>query len=161
RYDAQVQNLLDSRRGTIPLPRRGVPGRFASLTDAWVPRPHTGRRFSPASGTGESNMSSSLRLVLMAACLLSAAVPRAQPPQTEKEIAEAVRQLGDPRFAVREKASVFLRGAGRAAEAALREALKSEDNEVVRRARAILDQFKWGLFPDTPRPIAELVKQYQ
>src|SRR5262249_55202184 len=67
----------------------------------------------------------------------------------------------DARFAVREKASAFLLAAGRAAEPALREALKSDDAEVVRRAQAILDQFKWGVFPDTPKPIADLVRRYQ
>jgi tetratricopeptide (TPR) repeat protein len=102
-----------------------------------------------------------LRLLFVSLVLALGTDSPAQTPPSEKEIADAIAKLGDARFAVREKASALLRAAGRAAEPALRAALKSDDVEVARRAQAILDQFKWGLFPDTPRPIAELVKRYQ
>src|SRR5262249_41638012 len=78
-----------------------------------------------------------------------------------EEIAKAVQQLGDDRFEVREKASAFLWKAGRAAEAALQQALKSDDREVVRRAQEILEKFKWGIYPDTPKEIVGLIEEYR
>jgi hypothetical protein len=98
------------------------------------------------------------QLVLIALCLLGEAAP-AEP--SREAIAQAVQQLGSQRFAVREKASTFLRAAGRAAEPALREAAKSDDLEVGRRAQAILDEFKWGLYPDTPPALIELIQRYR
>ena len=85
--------------------------------------------------------------------------PLISPP--EEEIQKAIRQLGDENFYVRERATMFLWNSGRAAEPAVREAIHSNDPEVVRRARSVLDKFKWGLYPDTPKEIAELVGRYQ
>lgn len=82
-------------------------------------------------------------------------------PPTAKEIAGWIEQLGDNSFAVREAASKKLWVAGSAAETALEAALKSEDAEVVRRARDILDKFKWGIYPDTPADIVALVQAYR
>ena len=78
-----------------------------------------------------------------------------------EDIARAVRELGDDSFAVREKASAFLWSAGKAAEPALQAALGSGDLEVVRRAGEILGKFQWGLYPDTPRDIADLIQEYR
>jgi hypothetical protein len=69
--------------------------------------------------------------------------------------------LGDARFAAREEASKRLWEAGSAAEAALREATKSKDPEVARRARDILDEFNWGIYPDVPAKVVELIQHYQ
>jgi tetratricopeptide (TPR) repeat protein len=77
------------------------------------------------------------------------------------DIARAIRELGDDSFAVRERASRFLWSAGRAAERALAAAKSSSDPEVVSRSEAILDQFKWGLYPDTPADVQKLVHDYQ
>lgn len=87
------------------------------------------------------------------------AVKRAAP--TVEEIARAVRQLGDNRFGVREKAQKLLWEAGAAAEPALRQALASGDAEVVRRARAVLDRFDWGVYPDTPPAVTAAVERYR
>jgi tetratricopeptide (TPR) repeat protein len=89
-----------------------------------------------------------------------AAGPFAAEPPPE-EIAKAVHQLGDDRFMVREQATAFLWKAGKAAEPALREALKSDDLEVVRRASALLTKFKWGIYPDTPRDLIMLINEYR
>src|ERR1700758_4291667 len=70
---------------------------------------------------------------------------------TAAEIARAVEQLGSNNFRQRQKASAFLWAAGKVAEPALQKALHSEDKEVARRARAILDKFKFGIYPDTPK----------
>src|SRR5438876_7460922 len=88
------------------------------------------------------------------------ATTAAAPPSREA-IAQAIQQLGDQRFTVREKASAFLKAAGRAAEPALRAAVQSHDLEVARRAQVILDDFNWGLYPDTPLPLAELIHRYR
>src|SRR5262249_42670500 len=77
------------------------------------------------------------------------------------DIARAIRELGDDSFAVRERASRFLYGAGRAAEAALVTARTSADREVSSRADAILEQFKWGLYPDTGADLQKLIREYQ
>ena len=80
---------------------------------------------------------------------------------TREQIAQAVRELGDDSFRVRARASEFLWQWGRSAEPDLREALKSTDREVVRRASAILDKLSWGLYPDTPPEIATLIGAYR
>src|SRR5207302_1451796 len=51
--------------------------------------------------------------------------------------------------------------AGEAAEPALRVAANSSDLEVATRARAILDKFKYGVYPDTPPEIVKLVTDYR
>src|SRR5688500_12442225 len=62
--------------------------------------------------------------------------------EERKRLAEARRQLGDEDFETREKASRDLIAAGRAALPLLRPAFKSEDVEVVRRARACVDEIE-------------------
>jgi Tfp pilus assembly protein PilF len=99
-------------------------------------------------------------VVLVLALGLAVAAQTEQAPSRE-EIARKVRELGDDGFVVREEATKFLWQAGRAAEAALKEALKSDDAEVVRRARDILEKFKWGIYPDTPKNIVELIERYR
>jgi hypothetical protein len=61
-----------------------------------------------------------------------------------------IRQLGDDSFEVREKASLGLVARGAAAEPFLREALKSTDIEVVRRAEECLRQIKRGVSAAVP-----------
>ncbi len=87
----------------------------------------------------------------------AAPVPRPSPDQ----VARWVKQLGDNDFMVREAASHKLWDAGEIAEAALREAARSDDAEVARRARDILEKFKWGIYPDTPKDVVELIVGYQ
>ncbi len=82
-------------------------------------------------------------------------------PPTEAEIQQAVKDLADKRFTVREKASKTLWQAGSAAEPALKEAQHSKDPETARRARAILDKFEFGIFPDTPKELAALIDEYR
>ncbi len=85
----------------------------------------------------------------------------ASEPPSKEQIARWVGQLGDDRFAVREEASKRLWEAGEAAETALYEALKNPDIEVARRARALVDQFRWGLYPSTPPKIVEMIHRYR
>jgi tetratricopeptide (TPR) repeat protein len=94
-------------------------------------------------------------LIPLVACQVS------WPAPTPDEIAKAVDQLGSASFRQREKASAFLWKAGKVAEPALLKALKSEDKEVVGRARAILDKFKYGIYPDTPKPVLDLITKFR
>lgn len=83
------------------------------------------------------------------------------PAPTAKQIAQWIEQLGDNEFPTRENASKKLWQAGAAAESALEKAAKSDDPEVVRRARELLDKFHWGIYPDTPADIVALIRAYQ
>jgi tetratricopeptide (TPR) repeat protein len=99
-------------------------------------------------------------LLLALAATLPGAAPPARTPSA-KQIARWVRDLGDDDFDTRERASGKLRSAGRAAERALYKAIRSTDREVVKRARDILADFKWGIYPDTPTKVVALIRQYQ
>jgi len=79
----------------------------------------------------------------------------------DKAIAKLIRDLGDGDFEMREKASEALWRAGSAAEKALQEAAKSDDIEVRKRARDILQKFATGQMPDTPVAVLDLLGEYQ
>jgi predicted Zn-dependent protease len=113
---------------------------------------------------GEVRRRAAKGIVFILGCCVSLCAAEPVPPDAagqQEKIAQAIRQLGDDNFYIREKATESLWAAGRAAEQALREALKSSDREVVRRAQSILDKFKWGIYPDTPKDIIQLVERYQ
>lgn len=101
-------------------------------------------------------------LVLCAVVSLAptSAVFAAGSPSAE-QIARWIKELGADSFAAREKASRQLWLAGEAAETALENALQSGDKEVVRRARDILEKFRWGIYPDTPAEIVTLIERYK
>jgi tetratricopeptide (TPR) repeat protein len=80
---------------------------------------------------------------------------------TAEQIAQWVQDLGSDDFEARQNASKKLWEAGQAAETALRGALKSSDAEVIRRSREILDKFDWGIYPNTPPKIADLIDDYR
>jgi hypothetical protein len=109
---------------------------------------------------------SSIRRLLIAPSLLLLPVlcsfaEISKPKPTPQQITRWVAQLGDNDFKRREEASKNLWQAGVAAESALEKAVKSDDPEVVRRARELLDKFHWGIYPDTPANIAALIRAYQ
>jgi tetratricopeptide (TPR) repeat protein len=96
--------------------------------------------------------------LFLAACLC-VSVP-ANPPPAREQVIRWTQQLGDDNFRRREEASQRLWEAGEAAEDALRAALDSPDAEVSRRARDVLDRFKWADYPDTPERVRTLVNRY-
>ena len=116
---------------------------------------------------------SSARIPLIFALLISLglAVAADPPAKTEKsdkaarptkeQIARWVKELGDNDFETREAATQKLWEAGDAAEAALMEAVKSDDAEINRRAQEVLDKFKLGIYPSTPKNVVELVNRFQ
>lgn len=85
----------------------------------------------------------------------------AEEAPTAEEIARAVEDLGSDSYVVRERASALLWQAGRAAEPALTDAARSDDPEVVARARRILRSFHYGIFPDTPQEVVRLISQFR
>jgi tetratricopeptide (TPR) repeat protein len=100
-------------------------------------------------------------------CILTSALPLilvsempAAPP-TDAEIQAAIKQLGDEKFAVREKAMKLLLRAGPAAEAAVREVLYSTNPEVAKRARILLDRITYRIEPDTPAEIVALIQKFR
>lgn len=99
-------------------------------------------------------------LVLCGSGLLGYAAPAPKGPSTE-EIRKAIDDLGNSRFAVREKASRFLYEAGQAAEPFLVVAAKSTDEETSNRAKTILDKFKWGLYPNTPPEVVKIIEEFR
>ena len=103
----------------------------------------------------------SVSLIVLLAVQAGVGAVAPPPGPLPSQIAAWIDQLGDDTFAAREEASVKLRAAGERAEAALEQALKSGDAEVVRRARAILSDFVWGIYPDTPPEIVKLIGAYR
>jgi tetratricopeptide (TPR) repeat protein len=93
--------------------------------------------------------------------VLGTTADTSEPKPIPKQIAQWVEQLGDNDFKVREDASKKLWEAGAAAEPALEKAIKSDDPEVARRARELLEKFHWGIYPDTPADIVALIRAYQ
>jgi predicted Zn-dependent protease len=100
-----------------------------------------------------------LGVALVACAAVALAAPAAKP--TPAQIEQWIKQLGDSEFVARESATRKLWEAGDHAEAALQRATKSDDPEIARRAREILDKFKWGQYPDTPKEVADLITAYQ
>ena len=99
-------------------------------------------------------------LLALALCPgLPAAAPPADP--TPGQIQRWIEELGDDAFAVREAAMKKLAGAGAVAETPLQAALKNADVEIARRAKTLLEQFRWGIYPDTPAEVVKLIRSYQ
>ncbi len=80
---------------------------------------------------------------------------------TDTKIAEALRQLGDRDFRVREAATHTLWSAGKAAEPALRAALEGADPESARRIRSVLSNITYGITPDMSAEVIELMSRYR
>ncbi|MEO8498554.1 MAG: hypothetical protein ABI614_26120, partial [Planctomycetota bacterium] len=106
-------------------------------------------------------MGSLSALLLIASTAIAQANPAPQSTIAPDAIAVAIQQLGARDFEVRQRATAFLWQAGRAAERALHRATASNDPEVRVRAQSILDDFRYGVFADTPEDVAALVRRYR
>ena len=84
-----------------------------------------------------------------------------KPAPPTPTVAELVADLGHPVYAAREKAQRELWKRGDEAIPLLQKASASDDAEVVRRARELLDKFAWGIRPDTPAEVLKLLRQFQ
>src|SRR5689334_19405447 len=105
----------------------------------------------------------STRNILVSAVLavLSLGATGAEDQVTSDGIIRAVVELGDSSFSVRERATKYLWSAGKAAEPALQAAAKSNYPEISERAREILADFKYGIYPHTPEEVARIVRSYR
>jgi len=84
-----------------------------------------------------------------------------RPPPSSEEIAAAAQQLGSDNFAQREEATRLLWGAWPASQKVLELATKATDREVAARAKAVIDNVRLGVFPDTPSAAVQLIAQYR
>ena len=81
---------------------------------------------------------------------------------TKKEkIIETIKQLSSTDFKTRESATQNLWKLGKSAEPFLREAIIKGNAELKYRGNKVLEEFELGLYPDTPKEIAELIKNYR
>lgn len=103
-------------------------------------------------------------VLVLSTAFWSAAVAALSPQQVPAVPPEAVSReilrLSDDSYPVREEASRQLWALGREAVPALREALKSGDPEVVKRAKDLLRKADLALTPDTPPEVLALIKRY-
>jgi Tfp pilus assembly protein PilF len=81
--------------------------------------------------------------------------------QTSESIDALIAGLGDPDPDARDHASKAVWALGRQAEPALLAAAQGRNPEVARRARAILRDFDYGLYPDAPRDVFVALDQYR
>lgn len=99
-----------------------------------------------------------MRIVTATVLLIAVAAAAADPPRPSPE--ELARKLGDPSFAVREKATAELWASGKAAIPALRKAALDPSPEIARRARGVLGRFEWFDYPDTPPAVRAALRRF-
>lgn len=115
--------------------------------------------------------------VMLRACVLSVALlavaltaplqppARAEPEDTlhrqQKDVEDAIGRLGSADPAERDAASEFLWSLGELARDALTEAADDGDVEAARRATEILGRIRYGIRPNTPQVIVDLLSQYR
>jgi tetratricopeptide (TPR) repeat protein len=99
----------------------------------------------------------------VAAALLLAANLLADSPMapSDQQVREAIKQLGDDRFLIREKAMQLLWNAGQKAESALREASDDPNPETARRVRILIDRIAYRIEPGTPPEMVGLMQKYK
>lgn len=82
-------------------------------------------------------------------------------PTTPPSFGTLIGRLNDPDPQLREQATKDLWKRGRAAEPALKNAAESGPPEVKRRAKSILRDINYGLYPDSPPEIFALLDQFR
>ncbi len=100
-------------------------------------------------------------LAALAVIVLTPSLTALSAPPTQKELSQAIERLGDPRFDQRRKATDVLWAAGVEARPLLEAATKSKNAEVRFRARAVLEQFKYGIFATTPAEDVVLIRRFR
>ena len=109
-----------------------------------------------------------MKRILAALCLLLAAQTFAagqeQPgsPAVDPEVSALIAQLGDPQFAIRQRAQDQLVKLGFSAFDALVAAQQHDDPEVAMQARYLVRRIRSGWTAENdPRPIREIMKNYE
>jgi hypothetical protein len=106
-------------------------------------------------------MHSLRKAAIIGAIFLAGALAAAQTQPAPDPIADAIKQMGDNDYSVRQKATEFLWKNGRIAEPALKKALNDPDGEISSRAQEILEKLKYGIMPDTPPEVIDLAREYR
>lgn len=101
---------------------------------------------------------SSARLFVL---LLMLGMPALSAPDARRDIDEAIAKLSSADPAERDAATRVLWSIGEAAQDALKEAAEGDDVEAARRAAEILRRIRYGIRPDTPPIVADLLEQYR
>ncbi len=83
------------------------------------------------------------------------------PRLTPDEIMAAIAKLDSEDFVERENTQTALWKAGAQAESALEEVVKSGSAEARFRASRVLERFRFGIYPDTPKEIVALVQSFR
>jgi tetratricopeptide (TPR) repeat protein len=95
------------------------------------------------------------------AVLKSAGEP-AVPVIPPEQIRKAIQDLGSDNYRVRQKAASFIWRAGKQAEEMLKNALaESTDFEVTAAGKPILERFEWGIYPDIPQDVMEIIDAFR
>jgi tetratricopeptide (TPR) repeat protein len=107
-----------------------------------------------------------IAVVLAAPAPLRAAAQATTPTEDRaarqrQDIDAAVSRLGSADPAEREAASRFLWSLGEPARPALQQAAEGDDIEAARRAREILRLIQYGISPDTPKVVSDLLEMYR
>jgi tetratricopeptide (TPR) repeat protein len=148
--------------GRMPSPQAGraVESRIATT------RPHT--RLTPFEAPtgireGQRGKSGAVKVRGAWICVITTTLwaPFPAARADESTIAGDIAALGDLKPATREAAAAALGAMGRDAEPALQAASSSDDPEVAERASAILERFRFGLSPASPRDLVKLLAQYR
>jgi len=106
-------------------------------------------------------MSSFAKSMLISLVLILGQTSFTTAAPTKEQIKQAIEELSGDNFQVRQRASAFLRTAGRSAEPYLLEARNGASLEVAQRIDAILKDFKWGIYPDTPKSVLDQIHRYR
>ena len=87
-------------------------------------------------------------------------MPALPAPDARRDIDDAIAKLSSADPAERDAATRVLWSIGEAAQEALKEAAEGDDIEAARRAAEILRSIRYGIRPDTPPIVADLLEQY-
>ncbi|MDA1013725.1 MAG: hypothetical protein O3A00_04630 [Planctomycetota bacterium] len=79
----------------------------------------------------------------------------------KSDIAKLIGELNSPDFSIRHRATRELWHGGVEAEPQLLEAAKTSNLETRSRINAILERFRYGIFPGTPAEIVDLIHQFR
>ena len=111
------------------------------------------------------NCAIAARFAVIASFLLLLCVSRltadtAPASTATSNLSAQISKLADPDPKIRDQATNTLWLAGPAAEPLLKQAAEDDDPEISQRARTLLHNINYGLLPDTPAQVVELLERY-
>jgi len=118
--------------------------------------------FQPGPYGCESTMHQSNLLLIapLLAVVAQADESLAQSPSATA-MQDAISQLSDPQYRVRQDATTWFWRAGPSTAPLLERAAQSDDPEVRLRARSVLERFRYGVFADTPAEVNQWIEHFR